>query len=315
MAEEPSPDGIKLPYHKPVMLKECIRELELKADGTYVDVTFGGGGHSEIMVQMVGKGRLIAFDQDPDAWKNASAWQNENFQFVKANFRFSGALPRKPGRHPRRRYPGRSGYQFLADRRTQQRLFDSLRRAAGYADEQLHRHVGRRAGERVPAQRSWSASSVPMARCPTPAAWPSILVAERSRQAYHHYLSTKRRLLGPGSAQERVQVSGPGVPGYPNRGQRRAGSFEGNAGTVCQCPQAWRPPGRYDLSQPGRPSGKELPHYGQLRGQGRDRYLRQPAQRSRSSLSGRKPSYLQKTSWPKIAAPAPPSSAWPRRSR
>lgn len=88
MAEEPSPDGIRIPYHKPVMLKECIRELELMPAGTYVDVTFGGGGHSEIIVQMIAKGRLIAFDQDPDAWKNASSWQNPNFEFVKANFRF-----------------------------------------------------------------------------------------------------------------------------------------------------------------------------------------------------------------------------------
>ena len=88
MAEEPSPDGIRIPYHKPVMLKECIRELDLKPTGTYVDVTFGGGGHSEIMVQMIGKGRLIAFDQDPDAYKNASTWQNPNFQFVRANFRY-----------------------------------------------------------------------------------------------------------------------------------------------------------------------------------------------------------------------------------
>ena len=83
-----SDDTANQAYHKPVMLKECIRELNLQPTGTYVDVTYGGGGHSEIIVQMIPQGKLIAFDQDPDAFKNASAWDYANFQFVRANFRF-----------------------------------------------------------------------------------------------------------------------------------------------------------------------------------------------------------------------------------
>lgn len=74
-------------YHIPVMLKECIEGLNIKPDGTYVDVTFGGGGHSvEIFKKLSPKGKLIVFDQDPDAKNNA--WEAPNFHFVAANFSF-----------------------------------------------------------------------------------------------------------------------------------------------------------------------------------------------------------------------------------
>ena len=74
-------------YHVPVMLQECIDALEIKADGVYIDVTFGGGGHSkEIFKKLSSKGRLIVFDQDPDARKNA--WEAPNFDFVAANFAY-----------------------------------------------------------------------------------------------------------------------------------------------------------------------------------------------------------------------------------
>lgn len=74
-------------YHVPVMLHECIEALDIKPDGIYVDVTFGGGGHSrEILKKLGAKGRLIAFDQDPDAIKNAI--DDERFVLVHQNFRF-----------------------------------------------------------------------------------------------------------------------------------------------------------------------------------------------------------------------------------
>lgn len=69
------------------MLQECLDGLNIRPDGTYVDVTFGGGGHSRaIFSQLSDKGRLIVFDQDPDA--KANAWQAPNFTFVAANFSF-----------------------------------------------------------------------------------------------------------------------------------------------------------------------------------------------------------------------------------
>jgi len=74
-------------YHIPVMLHECIDGLTINPDGVYVDVTFGGGGHSkEIYKKLSSKGKLIVFDQDPDAKENA--WEADNFYFVAANFAF-----------------------------------------------------------------------------------------------------------------------------------------------------------------------------------------------------------------------------------
>jgi 16S rRNA (cytosine1402-N4)-methyltransferase len=69
------------------MLHECIEGLKINPDGVYVDVTFGGGGHSkEIYKQLSSKGKLIVFDQDPDA--KANAWEADNFFFIAANFAF-----------------------------------------------------------------------------------------------------------------------------------------------------------------------------------------------------------------------------------
>lgn len=74
-------------YHKPVMLQECIEALDIHPDGVYVDLTFGGGGHSrEIFKFLSEKGRLIVFDQDQDA--RANAWEAPNFNFVASNFAF-----------------------------------------------------------------------------------------------------------------------------------------------------------------------------------------------------------------------------------
>lgn len=81
-------------YHNPVLLKESVDGLNIKPDGVYVDVTFGGGGHSrEILSRLGEKGRLYAFDQDEDALVNAIDDQrftliNENFRFLKRFLRF-----------------------------------------------------------------------------------------------------------------------------------------------------------------------------------------------------------------------------------
>ncbi|BCY27374.1 ribosomal RNA small subunit methyltransferase H [Flavobacterium okayamense] len=83
-------------YHNPVLLKETVDGLNIKPDGVYVDVTFGGGGHSrEIMSRLGEKGRLFAFDQDEDALQNAIEDDrflliNENFRNIKRFLRFHG---------------------------------------------------------------------------------------------------------------------------------------------------------------------------------------------------------------------------------
>ena len=74
-------------YHVPVLLQESVDGLDIKPDGIYVDVTFGGGGHSREILSRIGKnGHLYSFDQDEDAEKNIL---NDNrFTFVRSNFRY-----------------------------------------------------------------------------------------------------------------------------------------------------------------------------------------------------------------------------------
>ena len=82
-------------YHVPALLKESIDGLNIRPDGTYVDVTFGGGGHSMEILKRLKKGRLIAFDQDDEAGVNVPAdkrflFLNQNFRFLKNNLQFNG---------------------------------------------------------------------------------------------------------------------------------------------------------------------------------------------------------------------------------
>jgi len=83
-------------YHNPVLLKETVDGLNIQPDGVYVDVTFGGGGHSkEIVTRLGANGKLFAFDQDEDAWANALPDDRftliqENFRYIKRFLRFHG---------------------------------------------------------------------------------------------------------------------------------------------------------------------------------------------------------------------------------
>ena len=74
-------------YHLPVLAKESLDALDIKSDGVYVDVTFGGGGHSRLLLERLGpNGQLIGFDQDEDARQNIP--DDERFLFVPSNFRY-----------------------------------------------------------------------------------------------------------------------------------------------------------------------------------------------------------------------------------
>ncbi|UII32664.1 16S rRNA (cytosine(1402)-N(4))-methyltransferase RsmH [Fulvivirga ulvae] len=75
-------------YHKPVMLKECIEGLDIRPEGVYVDLTFGGGGHSRAILEKLNGGHLYAFDQDQDAKANAEKINNSSFTFIEGNFRY-----------------------------------------------------------------------------------------------------------------------------------------------------------------------------------------------------------------------------------
>ena len=78
----------KMTYHEPVMLIESTEALEIKPDGTYVDVTYGGGGHSKEILRHLSNGKLYAFDQDQDSRDQVQT--NDNLIFINQNFRFLG---------------------------------------------------------------------------------------------------------------------------------------------------------------------------------------------------------------------------------
>jgi 16S rRNA (cytosine1402-N4)-methyltransferase len=87
---------MEMEYHNPVLLHETVDGLNIKPDGVYVDVTFGGGGHSKEILRRLGpNGKLFAFDQDEDALRNAIQDDrftliNENFRYIKRFLRFHG---------------------------------------------------------------------------------------------------------------------------------------------------------------------------------------------------------------------------------
>jgi 16S rRNA (cytosine1402-N4)-methyltransferase len=82
-------------YHIPALLRESIEGLNIRPGGIYVDVTYGGGGHSKEILKNLTSGRLVAFDQDEDAERNAIddsrfLFLNQNFRFLKNNLHFNG---------------------------------------------------------------------------------------------------------------------------------------------------------------------------------------------------------------------------------
>jgi len=83
-------------YHETVLLKEATDGLAIKQNGVYVDATFGGGGHSKVILQQLGPdGKLVGFDQDEDAWRNAPTDERlipvkENFRYLKRFLRLNG---------------------------------------------------------------------------------------------------------------------------------------------------------------------------------------------------------------------------------
>jgi 16S rRNA (cytosine1402-N4)-methyltransferase len=85
-------------YHIPVMLKECLEGMNITPDGKYVDVTFGGGGHSMAILEKLTTGKLVAFDQDDEAQNNLVnhdnlIFVNHNFQYLKNFLKFHEVIP------------------------------------------------------------------------------------------------------------------------------------------------------------------------------------------------------------------------------
>ncbi len=126
-------------YPVPVLLEESVGGLDIKHDGTYVDVTFGGGGHSRrILQELDGGGHLYSFDQDADAEKNVSP--QDNFTFVRSNFRYLKNWMR---------YYGVEGLDgLLADLGVSSHHFDDETRGFSFRfDAPLDMRMNKRGGE------------------------------------------------------------------------------------------------------------------------------------------------------------------------
>ena len=127
-------------YHVPVMLQECLEGMQLRPEGCYVDVTFGGGGHSRaILGELQGAGMLYSFDQDPDA--AARAPQQPCFTFIASNFRHLARFMD---------YYDRLGQvdAILADLGVSSHHFDAMERGFSFRDETplLDMRMNNRAG-------------------------------------------------------------------------------------------------------------------------------------------------------------------------
>ncbi|MDE6140376.1 MAG: 16S rRNA (cytosine(1402)-N(4))-methyltransferase RsmH [Alistipes sp.] len=125
-------------YHIPVLLSQAVEMLDIRPDGVYVDLTFGGGGHSRhILSQLSARGRLFSLDQDPDAAANAPA--DERFTFVASNFRFVRGALRMRGVE---QVDG-----ILADLGVSSHHFDTAERGFSFrADSELDMRMNNRSG-------------------------------------------------------------------------------------------------------------------------------------------------------------------------
>lgn len=126
-------------YHTPVLLEEAIELLDIKADGVYADLTFGGGGHSRRILESLGEnGRLYSFDQDSDTIANAP--NDSRFNYVESNFRFLRSALRLRGVQ---QVDG-----ILADLGVSSHHFDALPRGFSFRGEApLDMRMNQRGGE------------------------------------------------------------------------------------------------------------------------------------------------------------------------
>ena len=133
-------------YHTPVLLEESVRLLDIDPAGTYVDLTFGGGGHSRRILSALGdRGRLYAFDRDRDTRDNCP--EDSRFHYVESNFRFMRGRPAAARSNPGRWYPGRPGRVVPPFRCRRTGILVPGFGTARHADEPARRRHGGRPGE------------------------------------------------------------------------------------------------------------------------------------------------------------------------
>ena len=261
-------------YHIPVLLRECVEALQLRPGGCYVDVTFGGGGHSrEILRQMPADAHLYSFDQDADAERNIPQG-DDRFTFVRSNFRYL--------RNWMRYYGVEKIDGLLADLGVSSHHFDDEQRGFSFRyDAPLDMRMNSRAGMTA-AQLLNTADEEELTRIlrlygemKNPHRLAMMLVSRRRERPFSttgDLADCVRPLLGA----PREEGYGQSVSGTPHCRQPRNGSLGGNADSRHPVAGTRRPTGRPYLPFPGRPTGEKLHASRQRRRQSRARLLRQP---------------------------------------
>ena len=263
-------------YHVPVLLSEAVDGLDIKPEGIYVDLTFGGGGHSrEILRRLNGTGHLYSFDQDEDAMENAKALEGEsNFTFIRSNFRFlknwmlySGhdgvdGILADLGVSSHHLDEEERGFSFRFDAPLDMRMnrkasLDARKIVEEYSEEQLS-DILYLYGELKNSRRI--AAAIVKARQQKPITTTTELVEVLKPLMARDSWSSKgdREKLGTR------------LPGAPHRGQRRDGCPASDAERSNRGPQARRTTERPHLPFPRGPHGKEHRQGRQRRRKSRD---------------------------------------------
>lgn len=243
-------------YHVPVMLDESIELLDIRPGGTYVDVTFGGGGHSRgILERLSDGGRLFAFDQDRDARRNLP--DDPRLVFVESNFRFMRGWLRC---HGVERVDG-----ILADLGVSSHHFDTRERGFSFRfDAPLDMRMNQRAALTAAdvVNKYDHAALTRILRDYGELDVPHGLRPASSASREQHPLRTDRRAgrlrragHSPGG---REQIPLEAVSGAAYRGERRDGGFADDARAVGARTSSGRASGRDRLSFAGRPDGEEF---------------------------------------------------------
>ena len=233
-------------YHVPVLLKESVDGLDIRQGGVYLDLTFGGGGHSgEILKRLDAEGCLLGFDQDEDALANVP--EDDRFIFVNHNFRYLRNFMRYYG------YEEADG--ILADLGVSSHEFDEAGRGFSFRFEaELDMRMNQRSKlTAATVLNTYDAEQFQELRgggeCPEVGGFDRESPGKSGNKNFRGVLSDYFALY---SEVERKKISGKSLSGFTDRSERGAGSFGGDDATGDGGIEAGGQIGDYYLSFSGR---------------------------------------------------------------
>ena len=237
----------ELTYHVPVLLKESVDGMNIHPDGTYVDVTFGGAGHSREILSRLGEGgRLLGFDQDEDAERNIV--NDPHFTFVRSNFRYLQNFLRY---HDIEQVDA-----ILADLGVSSHHFDDSERGFsfrfdGALDMRMNKRAGLTAADIINTYEEERLANIfyLYGELKNSRKLASVIVKARNGQSI--------RTIGAFRTRTGEKRTGESISGTPYRSESGNGSAERNAGSSHRSAQTGGTPCSDHVSLTGRPHGEE----------------------------------------------------------